>query len=90
MKRLGHVKLIIWLLRNRRKLELSLFDQFKLKGAKIWMLTFLPLYLFLFGDKYKPVADFFADAAVSENQIINFTWPNKITIWKYTPWPEEP
>ena len=55
------------------KLELSLFDQFKLKGAKIWTQTFLPLYLFLFGDKYKPAADLFADAAVSENQIINFT-----------------
>ena len=40
------------------KLELSLFDQFKLKGAKIWTQTFLPLYLFLFGDKYKPTADF--------------------------------
>ena len=31
------------------------------------MQTFLLLYLFLFGDKYKP-------AAVSENQIINFTY----------------
>jgi hypothetical protein len=37
------------------KLELFLFDQFKLKGTKIWTHTFLPLYLFLFGDKYKPV-----------------------------------
>ena len=34
------------------------FYQFKLKGAKIWTRTFLPLYLFLFGDKYKPAADF--------------------------------
>ena len=39
------------------------------------MWTFLPLYLLLSGDKYKPAADFFFDVAVSEKQIINFTWP---------------
>jgi hypothetical protein len=29
------------------KLELSLFDQFKLKGAKIWTQTFLLLYIII-------------------------------------------
>ena len=37
---------------------LSFFDEFKLKGMTIWMRNFLPLYLFLFGDKYKPAANF--------------------------------